>query len=661
VKPLLAILGLLLAAASFSAEDNTQGSVSGQNALCPKPSADADAGKQTLSADQFAALSRQPLPLHLLLNCPLNTPEQLPLNWLEQLLDAGISAELLDDTGRSALHVALQQLSRQPDLASFYQDSASLLLSRGAPSGLADYAGIRPLHLASAETDGRISGELLAMGADPLRRDNSGQHALDHALRYPDNSTTFALLLNTVAADLSDDDRELLVEALIQRQRVDLIATLLARFPSTKLDPVDASRALAVLLWQGARQDVAERFWQAGADAELVFSQGGGDLAWRLATLGHDDELDWLLAAGFPLNRLPESGFPPLFFANGHASAALLRRGAEVNLSSRSHGTVAAAFISPPAPFDEGGVSLDSSRLEQLLQAGLDPNRRDGQGLTALERALDADQLWLVQALLKAGADPTRAASGERSLLPKALASGRLPTIQSIIRALPKVADLHPLLLLDYVGSTQPDSAVVEALLVAGLSPNMAGAAGETALLRAARLQRWPLVSLLLRYGADADRLNEQGCSLHCYSWSMPESLQNTLRGGPAPSWQWPNISLHPSAFFALSLSPMLALWLATVAVALARRRPLWPALLWMFFSASAAMLISSALLYQCDPCLINDTAQQHYLSMALAAMLFILGPWRKGLRAIAAAPLSRAFYNDEADQQRTKNPTTTV
>jgi hypothetical protein len=45
-------------------------------------------------------------------------------------------------------------------------------------------------------------------------------------------------------------------------------------------------------------------------------------------------------------------------------------------------------------------------------------------------------------------------------------------------------------------------------------------------------------------------------------------------------------------------------------------------------------MLISGMLLYQCDPCLISDQAQQHYLTMLLAAVLFMIGPWRKGLRA---------------------------
>lgn len=621
MKLLPAIAGLLLAGQLAAAEDP----------LC--------GGEQALTSQPLETLVQDALVLHRLLDCPLGADAVAPAEWPARLLEAGISAEQTDAGGRSALHIALQQLASNPAHASFYRDTALLLLSRGAPADLADNQGIQPLHLASAEADSRISGELIALGADPLSADSDGHHALDHAVRHPDNSSTFALLLNTAAGDLADDDRELLIESLIQGQRADLLDQLLIRFPTTELDPVDASRALARLLWQGASPDSAERFWRAGADAELVFSQGGGDLAWRLATEGQHVQLDWLLAGGFPLNALPESGFPPLFFANEQATARLLARGADPNLSSRQHGTPAAAFIPPPAPFDHGGVSLDPTRLQQLLDAGLQPDRRDNQGITALERALDGDQLWLVQALLKAGADPTRSNDGERSLLPKALKKGRLPAIQSIIRGLPDVADRHPLLLLDYVGSEQPSSEIVEVLLVAGLSADMAGAEGETALLRAARLQHWPLVDLLLRYGADPQRLNAQGCSLHCYSWAMPEPLQRKWGGEEPSGWRWPVLAEQPAAFFALGLSPMLTLWLAITGIALARRLPMWPALLWMLTSAAGAILFSSALLYQCDPCLISDNAGQHYLTMAVAALLFAIGPWRKRLAMSAQSP----------------------
>jgi ankyrin repeat protein len=541
-------------------------------------------------------------------------------------------AEIASPATPQAL-AALLRCAQRADagLAPDYRREALTLMGRGISSNQADAEGIRPIQLASAEPDGAVTAQLLAQGADPLQQDNQGRSALDHALDHPGNAATFALLLETAAGDLEADQKELLIEAMIQTERVDLLDVLLKRFPTVELDPVDASQALALALWRGARIDTAERFWRAGADASLLHSQGQIDLAWRLATLGHLAELDWLLADGYPLNAVPDSGFPPLFFANMTASRHLLQRGANPNLPSRTHGSVANAYLTPPPPFDEDGASIDAARLTLLLEHGLNPNLRDPQGRTALERALADNQPWLVQALLNAGANPALTSDGSASLLPHALAARRLPLVQAIIRSLPDLHDRHPLLLLEYIGSEAPDTEIVEALLVAGLSPDLTGAEGESSLLRAARLQRWPLVALLLRYGADPERSNAQGCSLHCYSWSMPASLQQQLRG-PEAEWHWPEIDRHPSAFFALGLSPMLALWLASVGIALARRRALWPGTLWMLASTLLTLTLISALLYDCDPCLIADPRPQQALTMILAGLIFLLGPWRRRL-----------------------------
>ena len=77
--------------------------------------------------------------------------------------------------------------------------------------------------------------------------------------------------------------------------------------------------------------------------------------------------------------------------------------------------------------------------------------------------------------------------------------------------------------------------------------------------------------------------------------------------------------------------------WLLSVAVALARHRPMWPGVLWMTVSALLSVLVGAALFVDCDPCLTQQHSTRHYLLMALATLLFAVGPWRK--RLVAPAP----------------------
>lgn len=571
---------------------------------------------------QLAPYAAEPLPLHRLLRCdwPAQQPPQSQqLRWL---LDAGAEVNDSDARQQSALLLALQQLHQQP--AAHWRDAALLLLQRGAPVRQADIDGLTPLHLAAADSEPTLTEALLAAGADPLARDSLGRLAIDHTLEHGSHANNFALLFDRSASELSDEEKELLLEKLIQARRAELIDHWLQQVPTLELDPIDASQLLVEYLWHDGDVEGAERYWRAGADPLLVHSQGGGDLPWRLATDGRLAELDWLLAGGLPLNAVPASGFPPLYFANLQASRALLGRGANPNLASRKNGTPAAALIAPPPPFDQGGEGIRPAKLTLLLAHGLDANQRDRQGRTALQYAVEGNVLWLVQALLDAGAEPTLTDDESASLLPRALTTGRLPMVQAIIRHLPDLQQRHPLLIRDYVGSPAPSAELLETLLVAGLSADLAGREGETALLRAARLQRWPLVRLMLRYGANTDASNRQGCSLHCYSWAMPDDLQRQVRGTDAEqNWQWPHISGNTAGFFALAVSPMLGLWLLHLGVRLARRRSLWPGSLWMVFAVLVTLVAGAALFYDCRPCLLDSAAQQSAPLMLLAVLVY--------------------------------------
>jgi hypothetical protein len=235
--------------------------------------------------------------------------------------------------------------------------------------------------------------------------------------------------------------------------------------------------------------------------------------------------------------------------------------------------------------------------------------------------AVQTGDLWLARQLLERQPPDKDAA---RRLLGDALAQGRLPLLQTLLRAIPQEA-MDSTIVSDYLRSGHPDPLLVEALLVAGVSLAPKAAGEEPPLLLAARLQQWPVVEKMLAYGADTTVLNAQGCSLRCYEWSMPDALQQRLSPTDADAWQMPTLDERPSGFFALALTPLLLLWLLELGWRLARHESLWGPTLWMAASAFTAILIGSALFYQCDPCVIDEHPQQLALTASVGVIAWCL------------------------------------
>jgi len=110
------------------------------------------------------------IPLHLALNTSRHRCRMLKF-----LLEAGADANVQDQLGNTALHIAAHQ---------GYLRTAELLLNNGADPNTADRKGRRPLHEAVKEDHVRIVELLLDRGADPNASDAVGCTALHVAALY---------------------------------------------------------------------------------------------------------------------------------------------------------------------------------------------------------------------------------------------------------------------------------------------------------------------------------------------------------------------------------------------------------------------------------------------------------------------------------------------
>lgn len=563
-------------------------------------------------------------PLHALFRC--RTGSGSPSSVAALLLEVGVPADAMDAKGRSSLHAALEN---NVDLA-----TVKLLLEHGADPGLADQAGVQPLHLAAGQTDPAIAALLLERSANLDSRDASKHTPLHYAVRGQDNLATFELLFERAQHNKSKSwTLTELAGLAVERRRHDVVNLLLQRDPELKLDAAALTATLESALWRGAPLPLAERLTVAGAQPAALQADAHRDLAWRLAMLGREQELIWLLGHGWDLNRFSAQGYPPLYFADAEAARLLLEQGANPALQGEVVGTVLMPVAPPPPAYEDAPTRFTPERARLLLGAGYPVNQRDREGHTALQLAVATDNLALVQRLLLHDADPTLHAPGTASLLAQALRRGRLPVVQALLRAQPGFARTQPALLVDYINGDKIDPLLVEALLVAGAPVDARSAQDETALLTAARRQHWKLLPLLLQYGADPMATNAQGCTLHCYEWAMPEATRALLPGGADHSaWQVPSLQQAPLAFFAAALVPTLVLWLVFLGWCLARSRSLTPPTLWLLVALGAGILAGGGLFFECAPCIVADPRGQLALTAAVAAGVWLSLLWRASL-----------------------------
>ncbi|MCB1837225.1 MAG: ankyrin repeat domain-containing protein [Alcanivoracaceae bacterium] len=568
--------------------------------------------------------------LHRLFRCGVAANDPAFDQAVRLLLDAEVPLDALDAQGRTPLHAALESVSEQDTSVNLYTDGARLLLARGANPQSADNAGTQPLHLAAAEPRGDVTQLLLDLGADPAATDNAGYTPLWYALAADNNLATFTLLWQQQADTLDAEQIEQLATLAANRQRHDMLNLLLQQQPQLVLPTPAMTRTLEHALWQGSALPTLERLVAAGADATSLQASASRDLAWRLAMLGRESALAWLVAQGWDPNQPGADGYPSLYFADANATALLLAQGADPNVAvPAGAGTLLVPTATPPTHYGLDTAPRGQARSAALLAAGYQPGH-DGQGRSDLMLAVQTGDLWLVRRLLE-HQPPDRDAA--HALLGDALAQGRLPLLQTLLRALPREA-LDASVVSDYLRSGAPDPLLVEALLVAGASLAPAASGEEPPLLLAARLQQWPVVEKMLAYGADTSVLNAQGCSLRCYEWSMPETLQQQLAPTDKHAWQMPTLDQRPSGFFALALTPLLLLWLLELGWRLARHQPLWKPSLWMAASALTAILVGAALFYQCDPCVIDNDARQLALTAAVGVITWSLKLARRQRRA---------------------------
>ena len=410
-----------------------------------------------------------------------NSPLRLALKYGGSVQDWLITSKTIkskDGTGNTVLHYAAEWQ---------YRDAINSLVMKGADIGAKNANGETPLFSAVKTNNPDIIQTVVDCGADIQSRDNLGSTVMHTAVRWdaPDSiDKLLELGINVNAQNTSG--KSPLAEAVVAG-KVDIAKKLLA----AGADPnICDSNGVTVLMdsIRGCSRDTVKLLLTYGANPNV--QEVNGRNAYHEAALVADVDIIRLIrnAGGNPLSRDKQGNTPFSIVVKKDISVIREVLGNNYTITDSDGNTPIHIVVKANASDD---------LLRVLIEEGYPVDTRNADGYTALNYAIENDDVRTALVLLENGANPFQMIDKKgKNGVSIALERGNSKMISNIVKYAGKMSDVQGNTILHYAAKTSKPE-MVKTLISFGIDKTAKNVSGDTAYTIAVRWRRPEIAELL--------------------------------------------------------------------------------------------------------------------------------------------------------------------
>lgn len=411
-----------------------------------------------------------------------NSPLRLALKYGGSVQDWLITSRTIkskDGTGNTVLHYAAEWQ---------YKDAISSLVMKGADISAKNANGETPLFNAVKTNNPEIIQTVVDSGADIQVRDNLGSTVMHTAVRWDAPKSIDKLLalgINVNAQNTSG--KSPLAEAVVAG-KYDIAKKLLA----SGADPnICDSNGVTVLMdaIRGCSRESVQLLLKYGANPNV--QEVNGRNAYHEAAYMADLDIIRLIrnAGGNPLSRDKQGNTPFSIVVNKDISVIREVLGNNYTITDSDGNTPVHIVVK---------VNASDQLLQTLIDEGYPVDTRNADGYTALNYAIENDDVKTALVLLENGANPFQQIDKKgKNGISIALEKNNKKMISNIVKYAGKMTDVQGNTILHYAAKTCTPE-MVKTLISYGIDKSVKNVSGDTAYTIAVRWKK-PEVAALLK------------------------------------------------------------------------------------------------------------------------------------------------------------------